>query len=78
MTTPPYSIKTPPHIDLAATLEKSGHKVILAEYQPTSENMVIDFAEKIRGRLPEHLQLHSLQLRETGTAYAEWYASDNP
>ena len=67
-----------PHIDLAKTLERSGHKVILAEYQPTSENMVIDFAKKIRARLPESLQLHSLQLRETGTAYAEWHASDNP
>lgn len=70
--------KNTPHVDLAKTLEKSGHKVILAEYQPTSENMVIDFAQKIRARLPEHLQLHSLQLRETGTAYAEWHAGDNP
>ena len=69
---------TTPHVDLASTLEKSGHKVILADYQPTSENMVIDFAGKIRARLPESLQLHSLQLRETGTAYAEWHASDNP
>jgi 6-pyruvoyltetrahydropterin/6-carboxytetrahydropterin synthase len=67
-----------PHVDLASTLEKSGHKVILADYQPTSENMVIDFAGKIRARLPESLELHSLQLRETGTAYAEWHASDNP
>ena len=67
-----------PHVELAGTLEKSGHKVILADYQPTSENMVIDFAHKIGARLPESLELHSLQLRETGTAYAEWYASDNP
>jgi len=70
--------KNTPHVDLASTLEKSGHKVILADYQPTSENMVIDFAGKIRARLPESLKLHSLQLRETGTAYAEWHASDNP
>jgi len=67
-----------PHVELAETLEKSGHKVILADYQPTSENMVIDFAHKIRARLPESLELHSLKLRETGTAYAEWHASDNP
>jgi 6-pyruvoyltetrahydropterin/6-carboxytetrahydropterin synthase len=70
--------KNTPHVELASTLEKSGHKVILADYQPTSENMVIDFAGKIRARLPESLELHSLQLRETGTAYAEWHASDNP
>lgn len=67
-----------PHIELANTLEKSGHKIILADYQPTSENMVIDFTKKIKARLPENIELHALRLRETGTAYAEWYASDNP
>ncbi|MDG1571592.1 6-carboxytetrahydropterin synthase [Robiginitalea sp. M366] len=67
-----------PHVDLARTLEQEGHKVILADYQPTSENMVIDFARRIKDRLPENIRLHSIRLRETGTAYAEWYASDNP
>jgi 6-pyruvoyltetrahydropterin/6-carboxytetrahydropterin synthase len=66
-----------PHQALANTLKENGHKVILADYQPTSENMVVDFAHKIRKRLPEGIQLHSLKLRETGTAYAEWFASDN-
>lgn len=66
-----------PHLELATELSKRGHKVILADYQPTSENMVIDFAKKIRSRLPGHIQLHSLKLRETETAYAEWYAADN-
>jgi 6-pyruvoyltetrahydropterin/6-carboxytetrahydropterin synthase len=67
-----------PHVALAETLRENGHKVILADYQPTSENMVVDFAQKIRKRLPEGIALHSLRLRETGTAYAEWFASDNP
>lgn len=67
-----------PHVDLARTLEREGHRVILADYQPTSENMVVDFAARIRARLPEGIELFSLRLRETGTAYAEWYASDNP
>lgn len=70
--------KNTPHLELARELESRGHKVILADYQPTSENMVIDFAARIQKRLPENLSLHSLKLRETGTAYAEWYASDNP
>ena len=69
--------KNTPHIELAHELESRGHKVILADYQPTSENMVIDFAEKISAKLPGTIQLHSLKLRETNTAYAEWYASDN-
>lgn len=66
-----------PHTELAAELESRGHKVILADYQPTSENMVLDFSRKIRKRLPENLKLHSLRLRETNTAYAEWFAEDN-
>ncbi len=66
-----------PHLELANELSERGHKVILADYQPTSENMVIDFAQKIKARLPENIQLHSLRLRETETAFAEWFASDN-
>ncbi|MCW5514805.1 6-pyruvoyl trahydropterin synthase family protein [Muriicola sp. Z0-33] len=69
--------KNTPHIELAKELQDRGHKVILANYQPTSENMVIDFAAKISARLPQNIQLHSLKLRETETAYAEWHAADN-
>jgi len=69
--------KNTPHVELAKELSDRGHKVILADYQPTSENMVIDFAEKVKSRLPENIHLHSLKLRETGTAYAEWHSDDN-
>jgi 6-pyruvoyltetrahydropterin/6-carboxytetrahydropterin synthase len=66
-----------PHIELANELKSRGHHVILVEYQPTSENMVTDFAQKIIKRLPEGIKLHSLKLQETDTSFAEWYASDN-
>ncbi|MCO6174530.1 6-carboxytetrahydropterin synthase [Flavobacterium sp. NRK F10] len=66
-----------PHIELANELKKRGHHVILVDYQPTSENMVIDFAEKIKRRLPEDIKLFSLRLQETETSFAEWFASDN-
>lgn len=66
-----------PHIELAAELKNRGHHVILVEYQPTSENMVIDFSKKIKHRLPDSIQLHSLKLQETETSFAEWYQSDN-
>src|SRR5210317_2367607 len=69
--------KNTPHMELAKELKDRGHKVILADYQPTSENMVIDFAAKIKSRLSEEIKLHSIKLRETETAYAEWHASDN-
>ncbi|MCR5860668.1 6-carboxytetrahydropterin synthase [Flavobacterium sp. J372] len=69
--------KNTPHVELAAELSDRGHHVILVDYQPTSENMVIDFAAKIKHHLPANIQLYSLRLQETETSYAEWYQSDN-
>ena len=69
--------KNTPHVELAEELKSRGHHVILVDYQPTSEMMVIDFAEKIKKRLPENISLFSLRLQETETSFAEWFASDN-
>ena len=69
--------KNTPHVELAAELRNRGHHVILVDYQPTSEKMVTDFAQKIINRLPADIKLHSLKLQETDTSFAEWYASDN-
>lgn len=69
--------KNTPHIELANYLKSSGHNVVLVDYQPTSENMIADFANRISGKLDSNIKLHSLKLRETGTAFAEWFASDN-
>jgi 6-pyruvoyltetrahydropterin/6-carboxytetrahydropterin synthase len=68
---------TTPHIELAQELKSRGHDVILVDYQPTSENMVIDFAKKINSRLPDIIKLHSLKLQETDSSFAEWFAIDN-
>ena len=69
--------KNTPHVELAKELADRGHDVILVDYQPTSENMVIDFARKIKAQLPENIKLHSLRLQETDTSFAEWFQSDN-
>ncbi len=68
--------KNTPHIELAKELKDRGHHVILVNYQPTSEMMLIDFSEKITNRLPKNIKLHSLKLQETGTSCAEWFATD--
>ena len=52
-------------------------KTILVNYQPTSENLLIDFAGRLQPLLPSYVKLHNLKLRETVTSYAEWYAEDN-
>ncbi len=69
--------KNTPHVELAKELGCRGHNIILVDYQPTSEMMIIDFAEIIKKELPTHIQLHSLKLQETNSSYAQWFASDN-
>ncbi len=65
-----------PHVDLIQDSQIFG-KTAAVPYQPTCENMVCDFAEKISNALPAGVSLHSLRLHETATAYAEWFADDN-
>lgn len=62
--------------DLLDVLMKNYDKIVLLDYQPTTENMIADMASQISGLLPGNLKLHSLRLRETPTSYAEWYAAD--
>ncbi len=52
--------------------------VVLLPYQPSCENLLIDFASRIRPLLPAGVSLFSLRLHETANSYAEWYAEDNP
>ncbi|WP_016776808.1 6-pyruvoyl trahydropterin synthase family protein [Anaerophaga thermohalophila] len=49
----------------------------IVAYQPTCENLLVDFVQRINARLPRHIKLFSLKLHETGNSFAEWYASDN-
>lgn len=52
-------------------------RIVLVDYQPTCENMLADFARRIRPELPAGVTLHALKLHETATSFAEWYAQDN-
>jgi len=63
--------------DLIEKLTENFEKIILLPYQPTSELMIVDMAQRIQSRLPRHVVLKYLQLRETVTSYAEWFAEDN-
>lgn len=56
--------------------ETFGNTVIV-DYQPTCENLVSDFAYRIKKFLPSSIRLHSLRLYETSKSFAEWFASDN-
>ena len=66
-----------PHKELGEDLEQKGHKVIYCQYQPTCENMLYEIAEKVKNRLPNHVQLAYLKLHETENSYGEWFAEEN-
>ena len=51
--------------------------IVMVDYQPTCENMLADFAERLLGSLPDDVELYSLRLHETATSHAEWFAEDN-
>ncbi len=59
------------------SLGQMSNKVVPVNYQPTCENLLIDFAERLMNKLPEDVKLFSLKLHETGSSFAEWFASDN-
>ncbi len=69
--------RTPSAEALAGVMSTQFNNVILVEYQPTCENMLSDFAARIKSGLPEGVTLHALKLHETATSYAEWIASEN-
>ena len=52
-------------------------KVYYLPYQPTSENLVSDFANSIISLLPENVELLKVVLSETVSSFAEWNSEDN-
>ena len=69
--------RSPMSEELLNTMCYRFDRVVVVDYQPTCENMLVDFAERLLEALPEDIELHSLRLHETATSYAEWFASDN-
>lgn len=69
--------RTPEAEQVAADLSGRFRRVVLTDYQPTTENLLSDFAERLLGALPEDVELCKLKLHETATSFGEWYASDN-
>jgi len=58
-------------------LSEMTERMYVVDFQPTCENMLVDFAEKIKKHLPANVTLFSLKLHETANSFAEWYAADN-
>lgn len=58
--------------DFVEMTKKNFDKVVELPYQPTTENMLADFAQRIKHRLPQHVELYSVTLQETRDNIAEW------
>jgi 6-pyruvoyltetrahydropterin/6-carboxytetrahydropterin synthase len=63
-----------PHADLDLS---AFNKVYYLDYQPTSENLVLDFANFIKEQLPDGVDLLKVVLSETASSFAEWNKEDN-
>ena len=63
-----------PHADLDLS---AFNKVYYLNYQPTSENLVLDFANFIKEQLPDGVDLLKVVLSETASSFAEWNLEDN-
>lgn len=51
-------------------------RIHLVDYQPSAENLLLDFCQRLKAAMPENIRLHALKLEETPTSYAEWFADD--
>lgn len=58
--------------DFVESAKRNFDKIVCVAYQPTTENMLTDFAERIKVKLPQNVELYSVRLQETRDSYAEW------
>jgi len=65
-----------PHAQLN-DLNNNFEKINYVPYQPSCENLIIDFLERIKFKLPDNVIVKNLKLEETPTSFAEWFLDDN-
>lgn len=58
--------------DFVESAKQNFDKIVCVDYQPTTENMLTDFAERIKVKLPQNVELYSVRLQETRDSFAEW------
>lgn len=61
----------------AKALKETDTKMIIFDCQPTCENLIMEFHDRITKVLPEGIKLAKIKLYETETSFAEWLIEDN-
>jgi len=65
-----------PHAKIQG-LADNFERLILTDYQPSCENLLIDILGRIKADFPSNVELCNVRLEETPTSYAEWFKEDN-
>lgn len=57
---------------LVEALKQNYEKIVIVDFQPTTENLLNYIADKLKAKLSERVKLTRIRLRETDTSYADW------
>lgn len=49
--------------------QRDFDKVVVVDYQPTSENLILDMVDRLQKLMPKQVTLHSVMLQETPGSY---------
>lgn len=63
--------------EMIEILKQQYEKVVIVNYQPTSENLVLQFVDIISKHLPDNVKLYAIKLKETETSFVEWFAEED-
>jgi len=58
--------------DFIENVKNHYERIIVLPFQPTTELMLMHFADKIKRRLPDGIKLVKIFLKETEGSFAEW------
>ena len=58
--------------DFISIIRRDFEKVVIVDYQPTSENLIMDMVSRLQPLLSANVALHSIRLQETPGSYVEW------
>src|SRR5574344_36098 len=72
-----HSIVIEKHSPYVEALKNIDTRKNIVDFQPTCENLVIYFKERIEKCLPKNVSLYKVVLFETMTSQAEWNIEDN-
>lgn len=72
-----HSIVIEKHSPYVEAIKNIDTRKNIVDFQPTCENLVIYFKERIEKCLPKNVSLYKVVLFETMTSQAEWNIEDN-